>query len=35
MVTTAVTMAAVEVEKPRWSTCRVGRKPMTVYHQQE
>src|ERR1700730_10280493 len=33
MVTAAVMMAAVEVEKPRRSTCRVGRKPMTVYQQ--
>ena len=30
----AVTTAAVEVEKPRWSTCNVGRKPMTAYQQQ-
>jgi len=34
-VTAAVKIAAVEVEKPRWSTCNVGRKPMTVYQQQE
>jgi len=35
MVTAAVTTAAVEVEKPRWSTCNVGRKPMTAYQQHE
>ena len=35
MVTSAVTIAAVEVEKPRRSTCRVGRKPTTANQQQE
>ena len=33
IVTTAVTIAAVEVEKPSRSTCRVGRKPTTANQQ--
>ena len=34
-VTSAVTIAAVAVEKPRRSTCKVGRKPTMASQQQE